>query len=40
MCLTIDAHQHFWQLGRQPFDYTWLERRKWPPFVVTTYRRI
>ncbi|HWA97415.1 MAG TPA: amidohydrolase family protein [Pirellulales bacterium] len=21
----IDAHQHFWQLGRKPFDYTWLE---------------
>ena len=25
MRLTIDAHQHFWQLGRKPFDYGWLE---------------
>jgi L-fuconolactonase len=24
MPLTIDAHQHFWQLGR-PFDYRWLD---------------
>jgi L-fuconolactonase len=24
MTLTIDAHQHFWQLSAQ-FDYTWLE---------------
>jgi L-fuconolactonase len=21
----IDAHQHFWQLGRKPFDYSWLD---------------
>lgn len=25
MALTIDAHQHFWQLGRKPFDYRWLD---------------
>ena len=24
MTLTIDAHQHFWQLSR-PFDYRWLD---------------
>src|SRR4051812_15392363 len=24
MALTIDAHQHFWQLSR-PFDYRWLD---------------
>lgn len=24
MALTIDAHQHFWQLSR-PFDYSWLD---------------
>ena len=26
MTLVIDAHQHFWQRGRDPFDYDWLER--------------
>jgi len=25
MNLVIDAHQHFWQQGRAPFDYDWLE---------------
>lgn len=24
MAITLDAHQHFWQLS-QPFDYSWLE---------------
>src|ERR1700738_4099926 len=24
MAITIDAHQHFWQLS-QPFDYSWLD---------------
>jgi L-fuconolactonase len=24
MTITIDAHQHFWQLGR-PFEYSWLD---------------
>ena len=23
MDLVIDAHQHFWQLGREPFNYDW-----------------
>src|ERR671933_848664 len=30
MLLTIDAHQHFWQLG-QPFDYSWLDRPELAP---------
>ncbi|HEX3870632.1 MAG TPA: amidohydrolase family protein [Pirellulales bacterium] len=30
----IDAHQHFWQLGREPFDYSWLDA---PP--LATIRR-
>ncbi|HEX4149083.1 MAG TPA: amidohydrolase family protein [Pirellulales bacterium] len=25
MPLTIDAHQHFWQLDRREFDYRWLD---------------
>jgi L-fucono-1,5-lactonase len=25
MQVAIDAHQHFWQLGREPFDYSWLD---------------
>jgi len=25
MTPVIDAHQHFWQLGRKPFDYGWLD---------------
>ena len=25
MNLVIDAHQHFWQRGHDPFDYDWLE---------------
>jgi len=25
MDLVIDAHQHFWQLGREPFNYDWLQ---------------
>lgn len=25
MQLTIDAHQHFWQLGHKPFNYAWLD---------------
>ena len=28
MQLTIDAHQHFWQLGRKPFDFRWLDDPK------------
>ncbi|HWC89729.1 MAG TPA: amidohydrolase family protein, partial [Pirellulales bacterium] len=31
MTLTIDAHQHFWQLGRQPFDYRWLDAPQLKP---------
>jgi L-fuconolactonase len=31
MALTIDAHQHFWQLGRQPFDYRWLDAPQLKP---------
>jgi L-fuconolactonase len=31
MHLTIDAHQHFWQLGREPFDYGWLDA---PPMAA------
>jgi L-fuconolactonase len=30
MPLTIDAHQHFWQL-RQPFDYGWLDAPQHAP---------
>ncbi|HUY92569.1 MAG TPA: amidohydrolase family protein [Pirellulales bacterium] len=32
MPLTIDAHQHFWQLGRpRPFDYAWLDAPQLAP---------
>jgi L-fuconolactonase len=30
MTMTIDAHQHFWQLG-QPFDYAWLDTPRHAP---------
>src|SRR5947209_10286983 len=30
MPLTIDAHQHFWQLGR-PFNYSWLDAPELAP---------
>src|SRR3954452_22265798 len=30
MALTIDAHQHFWQLSR-PFDYAWLDAPRHAP---------
>jgi L-fuconolactonase len=32
MPLTIDAHQHFWQLSRAwPFDYSWLDAQQLTP---------
>ena len=46
MNLVIDAHQHFWQRGRDPFDYDWLESpgneaicRNFLPAVVGGYGR-
>ena len=39
MTITIDAHQHFWQLS-QPFDYGWLDRVLTNLGPGTTFRAV